>query len=384
MFCFAVRARSALHRLIVSPESEGAKMKSSDTFFEVSRRAMLSAFAAIPAFSILVPVPAQAQTGTGTLPASPSPRIPVIDPLPSWNDTASKTAIITFVERVTKRGSPDFVPEAERIATFDNDGTLWAEQPMYFQLLFALYRVKVLAPQHPEWTTTEPFASLLKGDIKGALAGGEPALMKIVVETHSGMDSVEFNQIVLDWIRVAKHPVTGRLYTEMVYQPMLELTAYLRANAFKTFIVSGGGIDFMRPWTETVYGIPPEQVVGSSGKTKFELRDSKPILMRLPELNFINDGPGKPVGINEHIGRRPIAAFGNSDGDMQMLQYTTEVSGVRFGLLVHHTDAEREWAYDRTSSVGKLDKALDAAQAEGWTVVDMKNDWKTIFPFGSK
>ena len=359
-------------------------MKSSDTFFEVSRRAMLSAFATLPALSILTPVSALAQTGTGTLPVSPAPQMPVTDSLPSWNDTASKTAITTFVERVTKRGSPDFVPEAERIATFDNDGTLWAEQPMYFQLLFALYRVKVLAPQHPEWTTTEPFASLLKGDIKGALAGGEPALMKIVVETHSGMDSVDFNQIVLDWIRVAKHPITGRLYTEMVYQPMLELTAYLRANAFKTFIVSGGGIDFMRPWTETVYGIPPEQVVGSSGKTKFELRDSKPVLMRLPEIDFIDDGPGKPVGINEHIGRRPLAAFGNSDGDLQMLEWTKAGGGARFALLVHHTDAEREWAYDRHSSVGKLDKALDAALAEGWTVVDMKNDWKTIFPFGSK
>jgi hypothetical protein len=306
------------------------------------------------------------------------------DPLPSWNDTASKIAIITFVNRVTRSGSSDYVPEAERIATFDNDGTLWAEQPMYFQLMFALYRVKLLAPQHPEWVTTEPFASLLKGDLKGALAGGEPALMKIVIETHSGMDSVEFNQIVFDWISTAKHPVTGRLCTEMVYQPMLELTAYLRANAFKTFIVSGGGIDFMRPWTEGVYGIPPEQVVGSSGKTRFELRDTKPILMRLPELDFINDGPGKPVGINAHIGRRPIAAFGNSDGDLQMLEWTKGGSGVRFAVIVHHTDAEREWAYDRASSVGKLDKALDVAQAEGWTIVDMKADWKTIFPFGNK
>jgi hypothetical protein len=220
--------------------------------------------------------------------------------------------------------------------------------------------------------------------MKGALAGGEPALMKIVVATHSGMSSTEFNQIVLEWIATAKHPVTKRLYTEMVYQPMLELTAYLRANGFKTFIVSGGGIDFMRPWTEKVYGIPPEQVVGSSGKTKFALNEGKPVLMRLTEIDFINDGPGKPVGINEHIGRRPIAAFGNSDGDMQMLQYTTAGSGTRFGLNVHHTDAEREWAYDRASSVGKLDKALDAAPAAGWTVVDMKNDWKTIFPFGVK
>jgi hypothetical protein len=331
---------------------------------------MLSAFAAVPALPAVFSTSALADL-TG-------------DPLPSWNDTPSKKSITTFVERVSKQGSPDFVPEAERIATFDNDGTLWAEQPMYFQLLFALYRVKLLAPQHPEWASTEPFASLLRGDLRGALAGGEPALMKIVVETHSGMDSVEFNQIVLDWIAVAKHPVTGRLFTEMVYQPMLELTAYLRANAFKTFIVSGGGIDFMRPWADKVYGIPPEQIVGSSGTTRFELRDTKPILMRLPQIDFINDGPGKPVGINAHIGRRPIAAFGNSDGDLQMLEWAKGGSGVRFALIVHHTDAEREWAYDRVSSVGKLDKALDVAQAEGWTIVDMKNDWKTIFPFGSK
>jgi hypothetical protein len=359
-------------------------MKSGNAFFEVSRRAMLSAFAAIPALPMLLPASVLAQTGAGTLPSSPAAQSPVTDMLPSWNDTAAKKAIFNFVERVTRQGSPDFVPPAERIATFDNDGTLWAEQPMYSQLLFALDRVKVLAPKHPEWATAEPFASLLKGDVKGALAGGEPALMKIVVATHSGMTSAEFDQIVLDWIATARHPITKRLYTEMVYQPMLELTAYLRANGFKTFIVSGGGIDFMRPWTEKVYGIPPEQVVGSSGKTKFQMVDGKPVLMRLPEIDFINDGPGKPVGINEHIGRRPIAAFGNSDGDMQMLQYTTGGAGARFGLIVHHTDAEREWAYDRTSSVGKLDKALDAAPAAGWTVVDMKNDWKTIFPFGNK
>jgi phosphoglycolate phosphatase-like HAD superfamily hydrolase len=346
-------------------------MKSNNTFFDVSRRTMLSALTALPALPLLLPVSAMAQTA-------------MRDPLASWNDTATKKAITAFVERVTKQGSPDYVPEADRIATFDNDGTLWAEQPMYFQLLFALDRVKLLAPQHPEWATEEPFASLLKGDVKSALAGGEPAILKIVMATHTGMDTVEFDQIVRDWIATAKHPITGRLYTEMVYQPMLELVAYLRANGFKTFIVSGGGIDFMRPWTEKVYGIPPEQVVGSSGKTKFELRDGKPVLMRLPEVDFIDDGPGKPVGINEHIGRRPIAAFGNSDGDLQMLEWTKGGGGVRFALIVHHTDAEREWAYDRNSSVGKLDKALDVAQAEGWTVVDMKNDWKTIFPFGSK
>ena len=291
---------------------------------------------------------------------------------------------MAFVERVTKQGTPDFVPEPERIAVFDNDGTLWVEQPLYSQLLFAVDRVKILAPQHPEWKTKEPFASILRGDVKGVLAGGEKAVVPIVIATHSGMTSDEFDQIVRDWIATAKHPVTKRLYTQMVYQPMLELVAYLWANSFKTFIVSGGGIDFMRPWTERVYGIPPENVVGSSGKVRFELRNGKPVLVRLPEIDFINDGPGKPVGIHEHIGRRPIAAFGNSDGDLQMLQYTMGGSGARFALIVHHTDAEREWAYDRKSAIGQLDKALDEAQAKGWTVVDMKNDWKTIFPFGRK
>jgi len=302
------------------------------------------------------------------------------DSLPSWNDGKARQSIIAFVEKVTKSGSPDFVPPAERIATFDNDGTLWAEQPMYFQFFFALDRVKALAPQHPEWKTKEPFASLLKGDVKGALAGGDRALLELVMATHTGMTTEEFEQIVKDWIATAKHPKTGRLYTEMVYQPMLELLAYLRANGFKTYIVSGGGIEFMRPWTEKVYGIPPEQVVGSSVKTKFELRDGKPVLVRLPELNFYDDKDGKPVGIHQHIGRRPIAAFGNSDGDLQMLLWTTAGSGARFALLVRHTDAEREWAYDRTSSIGRLDKALDEAQAKGWTVVDMKNDWKIIHP----
>jgi phosphoglycolate phosphatase-like HAD superfamily hydrolase len=302
------------------------------------------------------------------------------DSLPSWNDTAPKKAIVAFVEKATKEGSPDFVPPAERIATFDNDGTLWCEQPMYFQFLFALDRVKALAPQHPEWKTKEPFASLLKGDVKGALAGGEPAIGQIVMTTHSGMTTEEFEKIVKDWIATAKHPKTGRLLTEMIYQPMRELLDYLRANGFKTFIVSGGGVEFMRPWTEKVYGIPPEQVVGSSGKTKFELRNGKPVLMKLPEINFIDDGPGKPAGINQHIGRRPVMAFGNSDGDLQMLQWTAAGSGPRFCLYVHHTDAEREFAYDRQSQIGKLDKGLDEAKAKGWTVVSMKDDWKTIFP----
>jgi phosphoserine phosphatase len=306
------------------------------------------------------------------------------DPLPSWNDTGPKRAIIAFVDRVTQPGSPDFVPEADRIATFDNDGTLWAEQPMYIQLMFAVDRVKALAPHHPEWIEQEPFASLLKGELMAALAGGEAAVVAIAMETHAGMTHKEFDQIVRDWIATARHPVTGRLHTEMVYQPMLELTAYLRANGFKTFIVSGGGIEFMRPWTEQVYGIPPENVVGSSVRTKFELRDGVPVLMRLAEVNFVNDGAGKPVGINQHIGRHPIAAFGNSDGDLPMLQWTTSESGARFALIVHHTDAEREWAYDRNSPFGRLDQALDEAKAKGWTVVDMKNDWKTIFSFGNR
>jgi phosphoglycolate phosphatase-like HAD superfamily hydrolase len=277
---------------------------------------------------------------------------------------------------------PDFVPPAERIATFDNDGTLWAEQPVYFQLLFALDRVKALAPQHPEWKEKEPFASLLKGDLESALAGGERSILEIIMATHAGMTTEEFEKIVKDWIATAKHPTTKRPYTEMVYQPMLEVLAYLRANGFRTFIVSGGGIEFMRPWAEAVYGIPPEQIVGSSIKTKFELRDGKPVLVRLPELNFIDDKDGKPVGINAHIGRRPIAAFGNSDGDLQMLQWTTAGPGPRFALYVHHTDAEREWAYDRESSIGRLDKGLDEAQAKGWIVADMKQDWKVIFPLG--
>ena len=302
------------------------------------------------------------------------------DPLPSWNNGKAKESIIEFVVKVTKKDSLDFVPPNERIATFDNDGTLWAEQPMYFQLLFALDRVKALAPQHPEWKEKEPFASLLKGDVKGALAGGEDAMLDIVMTTHAGMTSEEFEKLVKDWIAIAKHPKTARPYTEMVYQPMLEVLDYLRGQGFKTFIVSGGGIEFMRPWVEKVYGIPPEQVVGSSIKTRFEIRYGNPILVRLSELNFINDKGGKPIGINSRIGRRPIAAFGNSDGDLQMLQWTTAGKGARFALFVHHTDAEREWAYDRNSSIGRLDKGLDEAQANGWTVVDMKKDWKVIYP----
>ncbi len=310
------------------------------------------------------------------------------DPLPSWNDGKAKQSIIDFVTKVTTPGSPDFVPVPERIATFDNDGTLWCEQPMPVQFYFALDRVKALAPQHPEWKTKEPFASLLKGDLKTALAGGDHALLELIMATHAGMTTVEFEQIVKDWITTAKHPKTGKLYTEMVYQPMLEVLAYLRANGFKNFIVSGGGIEFMRPWTEQVYGIPPEQVVGSSIKTKFEMRDGKPVLLRLPELNFNDDKADKPVGINRHIGRRPIAAFGNSRGDQEMLEYTQGGSGARFELLVLHDDAAREYAYGPAQGLpnvklGAFTQAVyDEAQKEGWTVVSMKNDWKQVFPAG--
>ena len=302
------------------------------------------------------------------------------DPLPSWNDTPTKQAIVEFVGRVTKAG-PDFVAPAERIATFDNDGTLWVEQPMYVQMAFALDRVKALAPLHPEWKYTEPFQSVLEGDMKTLIESGERGLVEMIMVTHAGMTTDEFSKIVTDWLAAARHPRFKRPYTELVYQPMLELLSYLRANGFKTFIVSGGGVEFMRPWTEKVYGIPPEQVIGSSIKTKFQMRDGSPTLFRLPDINFIDDKTGKPVGINEGIGRRPIAAFGNSDGDLEMLQWTTISGGVRLGAIVHHTDAEREYAYDKKSHFGRLDVALDAAAVNRWTVIDMKKDWKVIFPF---
>jgi len=302
------------------------------------------------------------------------------DPLPSWNDTAPKKAIIAFVEKVTKENTPDFVPVDQRIATFDNDGTLWIEQPMYVQLAFVLDRVKELAPKHPEWKTTQPFKGVLDGDMKAVAATGEKGLVQLMAATHAGMSVDQFQKIVTDWLATAQQPKFKRPYTQCVYQPMLELLAYLRANGFKTYIVSGGGVEFMRPWTEKIYGIPPEQVVGSSIKTKLEMVNGEPVLMRLLEINFIDDKEGKPVGINQYIGRRPIAAFGNSDGDQQMLEWTAAGDGPRFLLLVHHTDAVREYAYDRQSAFGRLDKALDEANAKGWTVVDMKNDWKTIFP----
>jgi phosphoserine phosphatase len=303
---------------------------------------------------------------------------PPADPLPSWNDTASKQAIVAYVEKVIGFGSPDSVTEAERIAVFDNDGTLWGEQPLYFQALFAIDRVRALAPQHPEWKEREPFASILRGETKAALAGGEKAVLELVMATHAGLTTDEFDRIARDWLATAKHPTTGKRYTEMVYQPMLELLAYLRANRFKTYIVSGGGIEFVRAFAEEVYGIPPEQVIGSSIVTKYELQEGKPRLVRQPEVDFLNDKEGKPVGIQRHIGRRPLMAFGNSDGDFQMLEWTTARGG--FGLLVHHDDEEREVAYDRESHVGKLARGLDEAAKRGWVVVSMKKDWKTIHP----
>ena len=303
------------------------------------------------------------------------------DPLPSWNDGASKQAIIDFVAKVTKEGGPDYVAPENRIATFDNDGTLWAEKPVYFQLLFAIDRIKELAPQHPEWKEKEPFASLLKGDMKGVAASGEHGIVEIVTAAHSGMTTDEFNEIVKKWFATSKHPKSDQPFTQMAYQPMLELLSYLRANGFKTFIVTGGGVEFVRAMAEDTYGVPPEQVIGSMGKTKFEVRGGVPILMKLPGVQFIDDGAGKPVGIQMLIGRRPIAAFGNSDGDLQMLQWTCSGDGPHFCLFVHHTDAEREWAYDRDSSIGRLDKGLAAASDNHWTVVDMKNDWNKIFRF---
>lgn len=302
------------------------------------------------------------------------------DPLSSWNDGTPKTAILDFVAAVTTEGGPDFVPVDARVATFDNDGTLWVEHPMYAQLAFALDRVKALAPERPEWKTTQPFQAVLEGDMKALAAAGQKGLMEIVAATHTGISTEDFTQIASDWIATAKDPRWGKPYTELVYQPMLELLDYLRANGFRTYIVSGGGIEFMRPWTERVYGVPPAQVVGSSTETKFEIVDGKPALMRLPKIDFVDDGPGKPVGINAHIGQRPIAAFGNSDGDMQMLQYATMAApGRTLGMIVHHTDAEREYAYDRETDFGRLDKAMDDAPAEGWILVDMAKDWKAVF-----
>jgi phosphoglycolate phosphatase-like HAD superfamily hydrolase len=315
-----------------------------------------------------MPLPQNVGPGTG-------------DPLASWNDGATKKSILDFVARVTKEGGTDYVVPKERIATFDNDGTLWSERPYPFQIAFALDRVKAMVPQHPEWRDKEPFKSALEGDIKGMLSGGYHALIKIVAATHSGMTTDKFEAEVRKWVATTRHPKTNKLFTEMVFQPMLELLTYLRANGFKTFIVSGGGVEFMRAFAEITYGVPPEQVIGSSGKLKFEIRDGEPVLSKLPEIELINDNVEKPSAIQKYIGRRPIAAFGNSDGDLEMLQWTTAGKGARFALLVHHNDANREWAYDREPSIGQLDRALDEANAKNWTVVDMMNDWRCVFPF---
>jgi hypothetical protein len=303
------------------------------------------------------------------------------DPLLSWVEGSSKTSILDFVAAVRSEGSTTFVPPSARIAVFDNDGTLWSEKPYYFQLAFALDRVVAVAPEHPEWQEQQPFKAVLEDDLETFLAGGLKAILDVLKATHGGNTSDEFEQIVLDWIGNARHPRTGRPYTEMVYQPMLELLHYLRANGFQTYIVSGGGIEFMRTWAEGVYGVPPEQVIGSSIQTRFEMREDDPVLVRIPEVDFVDDHEGKPVGIHRFIGRRPILAFGNSDGDLQMLQWTAAGTGPRFMGLVHHTDGEREWAYDRESPVGRLDAALDEARENGWTVVDMARDWRVIYPW---
>lgn len=301
--------------------------------------------------------------------------------LASWNDGSAKQAIVDFVTEVTTPGAETYVTPEERIAVFDNDGTLWCEQPVYVQLMFVVDRIRSMAAQHPEWGSREPFESILAGDLGKALAGGEKGLAEIVAATHSGMTVDEFEAQVDDWLATARHPRFKRPYTDLVYRPMLELLAYLRDNAFKTFIVSGGGIDFMRPWSQRVYGIPPEQVIGSQGRLVFEMRAGTPVLVKQPQIDLVDDGPGKPIGIQKHIGRRPLAAFGNSDGDLQMLQWTTAAPGRRFALIVRHTDAEREWAYDRKSPIGNLDKAWDEARARGWTIVDMKRDWKKVYVF---
>lgn len=302
------------------------------------------------------------------------------DPLPSWNEGASKQSIVAFVQAVTNQNGPDYVAPTDRIATFDNDGTLWAEQPLYIQLAFAVDRVKALAPEHPEWRTTQPFQAVLEGDREALGAAGVKGLLELVMATHAGMTSEEFDRIAKEWFATARHPRFNRPYTDLAFQPMVELLGYLRANGFKTYIVSGGGIEFMRVISEQLYGIPPEQVIGSSGRTRYELRDGVPVLVRLPELDFFDDKDGKPTAIQKFIGRRPLAAFGNSDGDHQMLQWTAAGSGRRLMGLVDHTDAEREFEY-RVSSMGRLENAAVEAQQRGWTIVSMKDDWKRIFAF---
>jgi len=308
------------------------------------------------------------------------PRKAKTDPLPSWNEGPAKQALLDFVARTTSVG-PDFVPREERIAVFDNDGTLWSEQPIYFQFAFAMDRVRALAGSHPEWKSRQPFKAVIENDPAALAATGEKGLLEVVMATHANMTTDDFERVAKEWIETARHPKTRRLYKEMIYLPMVELLEFLRANGFKTWIVSGGGIEFMRTICEEAYGIPPEQIIGSMMATEFEIRDGIPVLVQQPEIEFMNDKGEKPVGIERAVGRRPILAFGNSDGDLQMLQWTTAGPGARFGGIVHHTDGEREWAYDRKSKIGRLDKALDEAGERGWSVVDMKRDWRVVYPF---
>jgi phosphoglycolate phosphatase-like HAD superfamily hydrolase len=340
-------------------------------------RARLGILVAVPVLLTAVGCRAPADT-RASAPAQSS--APAADPLPSWNDGPARAAILDFVGAVTTEGGSEFVPVPQRVATFDNDGTLWSEQPIYFQVLFAMDRVRALSAEHPEWKTTQPFKVAVDGDLKGLAAAGEKGIVLLLATTHTGMSIDDFDAAVRQWMTTATHPSSKLPYTRMTYQPMVEVMTYLRANGFKTFIVSGGGTEFMRPWVEQAYGVPPEQVVGSRGKLRYEVRDGKPQLLKLPELDLVDDGPGKPVGIAQMIGRRPIAAFGNSDGDFQMLEYVTSGPGRRLGMIVHHTDADREWAYDRGSHVGRLEQGLDEAATRGWVVMDMKRDWKVVHP----
>ncbi|QQY82348.1 haloacid dehalogenase-like hydrolase [Tamlana sp. s12] len=312
---------------------------------------------------------------------APKPETEITDPLPSWNDGATKEAITSYIKDVITSGSPNFIPISDRIATFDNDGTLWSEQPMYFQLFFAMYRIKAMAPEHPEWKNKQPFKAVLENDMKALMASGEKGLLELVMTSHSGMTAEEFEDLVKDWLAHETHPRFKKPFNEVIFKPMLELLSYLRANNFKTYIVSGGGVEFMRPWTEETYGIPKDQVIGSSVKAEFTFEDGKAQIKRLPQIDFIDDKAGKPVGINKFIGKKPVFAAGNSDGDLQMLQYAASSKYKSFQLYVHHTDADREWAYDRESHIGTFDKGLDYAQEHSWTIIDIKNDWKVIYPF---
>ncbi|AUS04364.1 HAD family hydrolase [Pseudotamlana carrageenivorans] len=312
---------------------------------------------------------------------APEPETGIADPLSSWHDNATKKAITSYVTEVSTSGNPNFIPISDRIATFDNDGTLWSEQPVYFQLFFAMYRIKALAPEHPEWKNKQPFKAVLENDMKALMASGEKGLLELVMASHSGMTAEEFEDLVKDWLAHETHPRFNKPYNEVIFKPMLELLDYLRANNFKTYIVSGGGVEFMRPWTEETYGIPKDQIIGSSVKTEFTFENGKAQIKRLPQIDFIDDKAGKPVGINKFIGKKPVFAAGNSDGDLQMLQYSASSNYKSFQLYVHHTDADREWAYDRESHIGTFDKGLDYAQENGWTIIDMKNDWKVIYPF---